>query len=424
MKVLLISANREEINMRTWPLGLACVAAATEAAGHVVKVVDLMAERDPHTFVKKAIEDLSPGLIGISVRNIDDQSMEASQFLLEKVREVVEECRADSEAPVVLGGAGYSIYPESCLEYLGADMGIQGEGEMVFPELIRRIEEGSDLSGLPGLYLPGRGLQANRVFVKDLDQLPLPDPGSFALPSCGDDEFWLPVQTRRGCPMRCSYCSTALIEGCSFRRRSPEKVVQWLTRWAQAGVRRFHFVDNTFNLPTSYAKALCSKLAEADLEVAWRCILYPTRIDEALVKLMARTGCKEVSLGFESGSVPILRAMNKRFGPNDIRRASALLARHGIRRIGFLLLGGPGETRETAEESLLFADSLKLEVMKVTVGIRIYPDTLLARTAVEEGVISKGDDLLVPKFYVAPGLADWLHETVRDWMTRRPNWMC
>jgi hypothetical protein len=80
--------------------------------------------------------------------------------------------------------------------------------------------------------------------------------------------------------------------------------------------------------------------------------------------------------------------------------------------MGFLLLGGPGETRETVEESLAFAASLNLEALRITVGIRIYPGTPLARRALEEGIISAADDLLFPRFYLASGLEPWIHQRV------------
>ncbi len=90
--------------------------------------------------------------------------------------------------------------------------------------------------------------------------------------------------------------------------------------------------------------------------------------------------------------------------------------------MGFLLLGGPGETRETVEESLTFADSLPLDAMKISIGIRIYPGTELAQTAVADGLISPDDDLLLPIFYMVPGLEEWLRETVAAWMETRPHW--
>jgi len=222
--------------------------------------------------------------------------------------------------------------------------------------------------------------------------------------------------------MNCSYCSTASIEGCHIRKRSPEPVTQWVREWAELGIRRFYFVDNTFNLPPSYSKELCSALSTISPGISWRCIVYPARLDEALVTAMARAGCIEVSLGFESGSDFILSGMNKRFKPQDVVRASKLLSRNGIRRMGFLLLGGPGETKESVLASLAFADSLELDALKITTAIRIYPHTALADRALREGVIHHGDNLLFPTFYVNRGLGDWLYEVVEDWISERPNW--
>lgn len=423
MRLLLISANREAINMPTWPLGLACVAAQAKEAGHEVRLLDLMHVQEPRPVIEEAIGECQPRVIGISVRNIDDQRMHETEFLLPEVRRVVVDCKSLTPAPIVLGGAGYSMFPESSLSYLGADMGIQGEGENAFSALLERLETHADLSDVPGLYSPGVGLQANRKLEMDLDRLPLPEVDLLSSPLAEAPEFWFPVQTRRGCPMNCAYCSTATIEGTLFRKRSPERVVQWIARWVEAGVRRLFFVDNTFNLPLSYAKNVCDRLAAADMGLVWRSIVYPHRLDQALAESMAKAGCTEVSLGFESGSENILSVLNKRFKPDDVRHASRLLGDHGIARMGFLLLGGPGETRESVEQSLAFADSLHLEAMKVTVGIRIYPHTDLARIAVEQGVLDRNDDLLRPRFYLERGLEDWLPEIVEQWMSERPNWM-
>jgi len=423
MKVLLISANREEINMRTWPLGPACVAAAAQGAGHDVEFLDLMRAAEPESSIAEAIRRFRPDVIGVSVRNVDDQKMENPKFLLEDVKQVVSRCKQLSAAPVVLGGAGYSMYPESLLKFLNADMGIQGEGESAFLLLLGRLREKADLTGVPGLYLQGRGMQGDRSFQRNLDAFPLPDPALLGKYVPKHEDFWLPVQTRRGCPFRCSYCSTATIEGCVLRKRSPEEVVGWINEWVRRDVRQFYFVDNTFNLPASYAQQLCSGLMALREDLSWRCIIYPIHVDADLAAVMAEAGCKEVALGFESGSELILHGLNKRFKPEDVRRISDVLAKNRIRRMGFLLLGGPGETRQTALESLRFADSLGLEAMKLNVGIRIYPYTALARKAVDEGVILPEDDLLSPRFYLAKGLETWLRETVMEWMSTRPNWM-
>lgn len=144
MKVLLISANTEQISMVTMPLGMACVAEAAQNAGHDVSMLDLMFATDTEAQLKNVIADFSPQCIGISVRNIDDQNCEAPAFLLEKVKEVVIFCRDVSNSPIVLGGVGYSMFPESALDFLGADYGIEGEGETVFPAIdLFRDQSGS-----------------------------------------------------------------------------------------------------------------------------------------------------------------------------------------------------------------------------------------------------------------------------------------
>jgi radical SAM superfamily enzyme YgiQ (UPF0313 family) len=429
MKVLLISANTENINMPVLPLGMACVAAAVQNAGHEVQTVNLMMQKDVRAPIEEVINSFSPEVIGISVRNIDDQFMETPTFLLDSVRNVVSVCRSLSDAPIILGGAGYSIFPKTALSYLGADMGIRGEGEAAFVLLLEQLRRKADLSGIPGLYLPGAGNSEKtpkmpRV-TRNLDSFPIPLPNIHLIPHSGikEDQLWIPFQTRRGCAMDCSYCSTATIEGRILRKFSPQKAIEGLRQYVEAGFHQFFFVDNTFNLPQSYAKALCEAIIAAGLNIRWRCILYPWKADDALIGKMAKAGCSEVSLGFESGSDNILKILNKRFTTDAVIKISETLHKYGIRRMGFLLLGGPGETLETVTQSLHFADALQLEAMKITTGIRIYPYTALARIAVSEGVIASEDELIFPRFYMVKNLKDRLMETVGNWMKDRPNWL-
>jgi radical SAM superfamily enzyme YgiQ (UPF0313 family) len=196
-----------------------------------------------------------------------------------------------------------------------------------------------------------------------------------------------------------------------------------IERHVKAGFNKFYFTDNTFNIPSSYAKDICSRICGSGLTISWMCILYPWAMKEALVSDMARAGCYEVSLGFESGNQEMLYRMNKKFDLRSITRTSHLLHKYGIRQTGFLLLGGPGETRSSVVESLAFADSLPLDAVKVSAGIRIYPHTPLSHLGRQEGVIAPDDDLLYPRFYLAAGLEGWLDETVAAWMSTRPHWI-
>jgi len=139
MRVLLISVNTERINMEVLPLGLGYVAAAIDNRRHKVKILNLTMQTDTHKALGGTIAEFNPEIIGISVRNIDDQAMENPRFLLESVKDVVASCRKYSDATIVLGGAGYSIFPQASLDFLKADIGIQGEGEGAFLALLNRL---------------------------------------------------------------------------------------------------------------------------------------------------------------------------------------------------------------------------------------------------------------------------------------------
>lgn len=222
--------------------------------------------------------------------------------------------------------------------------------------------------------------------------------------------------------MDCSYCSTSRIEGRARRGHKPEAVVEMIARHVKSGFNRFYFTDNTFNIPSSYASDICHRIQALKLELSWMCIVYPWGMEESLVRDMVQAGCREVSLGFESGNETMLSSMNKKFSLEEIMQTSRLFQKHCIRQMGFLLLGGPGETRSSVEESLAFADSLPLDRLKITTGVRIYPDTMLSKLAVRQGAINADDDLLHPRFYLAKGLEGWLQDTVEEWMRERPHW--
>ena len=390
MRVLLISSNTERINMVTLPLGLDLVAGATRRAGHEVAVVDALREPDPVLAIERSIASFHPDVIGVSIRNVDNQDRKAPRFLLEQVRPLIAACRAASHAPIVLGGAGFSIFPDAVLRYLDADLGVRGDGEAVFPELIRRIEAGEDPSSTPGVHVAGRTDAPEPSFSEELSGMPQWDELLETVADPATPDLWVPVQSRRGCPNDCSYCSTAQIQGRRIRMRPASEVADHVARLAATGYRRAYFVDNSFNIPEPYALELCRALRWRGPGLEWRCIVYPQHLGEALAA-----------------------AMDKRSTPRDVREVSDRLASHGIRRIGFLLLGGPGETRETVEESLAFASSLHLDTLRITVGMRIYPATPLARRAIEEGIVRPDNDLLLPAFYLAPGLEPWIHERIR-----------
>ena len=147
--------------MPTLPLGLALVAAATRRGGRESRFLDLLAATDPMATVRQVIGEYQPEVIALSIRNVDDQSMQDTKFLLEPVRDVVATCRVASEAKIVVGGAGYSIFPEAALAYLDADYGVCGEGELVFSHSV------GSAAAWPGRSGIARGLCPRRPTTAD-----------------------------------------------------------------------------------------------------------------------------------------------------------------------------------------------------------------------------------------------------------------
>ena len=211
MRVLLISANTERISTLPLPLGLACVAAACRKAGRDIALLDLMFEGDTdnHPEPPRRIPPRRHWRLGAQYRRPEYGQPEISAaFGAGRGRHLPQL----SNAPIVLGGAGYSIFPVSALRYLEADMGIRGEGEAVFPELLERLESRADPYGLPGVYLPDCP-PAGGIFGANLDDPPLPEPELWLPTAPESRELWIPVQGKRGCPMGCSFCATKVIEG-------------------------------------------------------------------------------------------------------------------------------------------------------------------------------------------------------------------
>ncbi|MFH1151118.1 MAG: radical SAM protein [Actinomycetota bacterium] len=429
MRVLLVSENRCRDNLVPYPLGPAHVAAALRDAGHEVAGLDLMFSEDVRGDVRRAVGDLDPECVGISIRNIDNQDSAHPVLFVEGAREVVEAVRDSTAAPVVLGGAGFTIFPAECLEYLGVELGIVGEGEEAFPAMLECLSRGEDPSRLAGAAVRrGGSVVVNRPSTyPDLRRLPGADHRVFDVSPYDWDPpgypFLANAESRRGCHMECIYCPNPFIEGKRVRCRETADVVAELEDLASRGVRSLMFADSLFNHPDAYAMELCELIEERGPGLRWLCSFNPFHHEPGLFEAMRRAGCITLSVGNESGSQDILAALRKGFSARDVRETVTEARNAGLRVNMFLLLGGPGETRDTVEESLEFVRGLEPDMVTVTAGIRIYPGCELRRIAAEEGVIEVGQNLLRPAFYLSPRTRDWLYDYARQVCDGTPGWV-
>jgi radical SAM superfamily enzyme YgiQ (UPF0313 family) len=431
LKVLLISENQCRENLIPYPLGTAYVAASVKDAGHKVAGLDLMFSEDPAGETARAVREFDPDCVGLSVRNIDNQDRYSTEFYMPPVASVVAAIRSETDAPIVLGGAGFTIFPLECLEYLGLELGVMGEGEVTFLRLLDCLAQGGDLSSLPGTALlrNGEGLVKAPGPAPDLETLPGPDRETFDVsrynwvPGSGPP-FCANIQSRRGCHMRCIYCSSPLLEGRTVRLRPPSRVADEMQSLeVEHGIMNVIFTDSLFNYPARYAERLCREIAGRGLGLRWTASFNPAYYNPDLFELMREAGCHTLSVGNESGSEDMLARLRKDFSREDILKTVRSARAAGLSFYCFLLLGGPGETRATVEESIGFLEELEPESVRVTVGIRIYPGCELHGIAIREGFVTPDQNLLYPAFYSAPEVEPWLYEHMRGVCRDHSGWI-
>lgn len=428
MKVLLISENRTAGLAAPFPLGPAFVTGALRRAGHEVMVLDFMFSEDWKNKLHSALNDFRPDAVGLSIRNIDNQDMGKPVFYLTGHIDVISEIRIQSNATVILGGAGFNINPAGCLGFLGADIGIFGEGEEAFPMLLDGLRDGS-FGKIPGVVWKKDGqIKVNSpVYLSRLEQWVSPAYTDFDVAAYHEAKTELPgcitVQTKRGCHMKCIYCSTPLLEGKKCRSRDLHQCVGEMASLVnEKDIRRFYIVDNVFNFPLSQAKDFCREIIARNLNVSWQAICNPAFCDEELFELMGKSGCRFISLGNESGHELILKNLRKGFTLDNVRKAAGLARANGIRYGCFLLFGGPGETEETVTRSMEFVEELSPDLVSLKAGIRIYPGTELESIARKEGMIKKGDDLVYPSFYLSPAISGWIRDYMNKTAGNQENW--
>jgi hypothetical protein len=409
------------------------VAAACEEAGLETRVLDLCFSRDPSRDIRRTIDTFRPDVVGIGIRNIDTGVGRSVRFLLDEVKEeVVRPLKQAFTGPVVIGGAAAGINAGEMLDFFDLEYAVRGDGEVVMVELAKRHSAGSLWEGVPGLVVRKGGeivedTPPNRV--DDLDRLPRPCVHRYV-----DVETYqrfnspLQVQAKRGCALKCAYCVYNRIEGHAYRLRAPQLVADEIEAdVGETGINHIEFTDSTFNIPLDHAKSVLRAVIRKGLDLRLRAMgLNPGAVDEELVDLMKQAGFVDVDLGAESGCDATLKGLGKNFTKEDVLRAGELLQAKNISTMWYAILGGPGETRATVEETLdtLTRAAGKGDLICVSVGVRAYLGTPIARQMCQQNPAAAADNFLRPVDYQpeAIGLDEIKYLVRRAWF-RQPNLM-
>jgi radical SAM superfamily enzyme YgiQ (UPF0313 family) len=400
MRILLVSTNTWTTPYPVYPLGVDFVAAALGAA-HEVRVLDLCGTQGCDA-VLPALEEFRPEVIGISLRNIDNTDALDGKGLLEATREVVALLREHTACPIVLGGSGYALFPEVLLDELGADYGLIGDGER-FGELLAAHAHGHGIDTIPGVVLPGRPVRPPQPWPEPLHQPPTA-PGEH-LGTYVRIGGMLNLQSKRGCPFCCVYCTYPRIEGRVLRLFEPAETATRAKELEEAGARFLFFTDNVFNSHHEHALAVAEGMTRQGVAIPWGAFFSPVRPPDGFYQRLAAAGLTHVEFGTDTLAEETLRRYAKPFTTEDVLAAHAQAVEAGLHVAHYLALGGPGETARTATETFDRLEGLERCALFFFFGLRIYPGTPLHAQALAEGQVAPGDDLLKPTFYRAPGVS-------------------
>lgn len=368
MRIAFVSPNREQLPDPVVPLGVLYMMAVA-GDRHDKTLIDLCFDDDPIATLGREVARCAPDVVAIGMRNIQNADYTGTRTTLDYYDEVVRTIREHTQAPIVIGGGGFSIIPAELVKRFGVDYGIAGEGEVAFAQLLDRLEHGSrDASGIANVYGAdgrpvgqgvGQARRSGRHQFLDIRGNVRPD-RRWVSERYYEHSGIGSIQTKRGCAMRCDYCTYPTIEGRVIRQRYAEDVAdEWLEMLQAApAIDHVFVVDAVFNLPPEHARQVCRALLDRGVRKPWTCYLNPIRFDQDLADLMAAAGCAGVEIGSDSGTEEGLRRLRKGFTTDDIRRTAVACRSAGIKDCHTFVLGTPGETLDDVERSLDFIEAL------------------------------------------------------------------
>ncbi len=418
-KVLLISANTLRIPYPVYPLGLDYVAGCLDSR-YQTKIVDLNDYSYPENLTA-TIREFSPDFAGVSIRNIDNTDVLNCRSFLPEYQKLVSQIKENSRARIILGGSGFTIFPVEFMRALDADYGIVGEGERL-SLLLEALEKNEDVETLPGILTRGKTEIVYEPFEGTIRRWfdPTGPHNRFYLAYGG----MLNLQTKRGCPFHCSYCTYPHIEGGRMRFYEPREIARSARELQDAGAKYVFITDSAFNASYEHSVQVAEAFIEEGVSVPWGGFFVPTVPPAGYFKRLAEAGLTHVEFGTESLSNVVIANLRKPFSARDVFVAHREAREAGLHTAHYFLLGGPGENKETLHATLTGIDQLEKAVFFFFCGIRIYPHTALYDIALREGQIDAKANILHPVFYRSSGITvEEIMKMVETHASGRLNWI-
>ena len=358
------------------PMGLALIAAILGKEGYPVTVLDAN------------VLGLLPAEVAAQATDADVAGLTA---MTPTIGTAVSTARylkqANPNLFIILGGAHATLLPEETLASAPEiDVIVRGEAEETIIRLLQALENKRALDDIPGISYRKAGEVINNAPLSsnvDLNALPflayhrLPWQKYKPHPPHGRAYPFAAIITSRGCPYQCSYCSKPVF-GSNFRAQSPQRVVDEIAYYTQRfGIKELAFYDDVFTLDKKRAYAIADEIMRAGIKIDWTCETRVNLVDKELLHHMKQAGCYAIAYGIESASPEILEIINKGATVEQAEEAVRITQEAGLQIIGYFMLGSPGETPETIEQTIKLAKKLKLDFAQFSVttpfpGTKLY----------------------------------------------------
>ena len=423
--ITLINTNR--MSPPIAPIGLDYLAGAARSAGIEVEVLDLGLAGDPPGAMREYFSSRRPELVGLSFRNVDDSFWPSAAWFVPPLRDIVAAVRALTDAPVVLGGAGFSIFPERIIQETKADFGVRGDGEQAMVRLVEELRGRRRFEQVPGLLWRAEG----RTVVNEWAAEPTMPKVHAARDAIDNATYFrlggqMGVQTKRGCNRGCIFCADQLASGSVLRLRPPRDVADEVEALHRRGIDVLHLCDGEFNVPRSGAMAVCEEMHRRGLgeKVRWYTYMAVIPFEADLAEAMRRAGCVGINFTAPAASEAMLCAYRQPHTQEELAEAVRLCREHRITVMLDVMFGGPGETPQTVAEAIAFLKGIAPDCVGAGLGVRLYPGLEMTRIVEAEaplhlnpGVVRRYEgpiDLLQPTYYVSPALGSAPAALIRE----------
>lgn len=384
------------LGKRLPPIGLMYVASALEKAGFEVQMLDNYLMKKPVEEVKQLIAKTQPAIVGITCGSATyPRCVETAKA----IKEVKPDCK------IIVGGWHASYMPDSLLGHPEIDYVVMGEGERAISELAVAITTGNESKAvtIPGVACNklGKTIKNQPQFIENMDEIPYPARHLLPLELYDRTIEFLNAKPAdvmsisRGCVFNCGFCETRKLWGNICRGFSPKRVIGEIEDLkARYGTKGIYFINDNFTLRKEATAELCKLMIEKKLNLEWVCDTRVDLVNNELLALMSKAGCKTIWFGVESASPRILKRIGRNTTPKQVETAFKLCKKNGIKTACSFMLGLPDETLDDMEASLEFAKKLDPDWCQFNTFIA-YPDSKLYNELLESGKYVKLDEFLL-----------------------------